>query len=710
MRATRRNSLQVDMSKHKKRLRDIDAAIEKENDIFLMDADDPETMRVRLDAYDRMVGLEAERERVAKYEADEMDVKVNRIMNMDFPDPSDEKYGDHVAKLRDNMHPMKPPPPPMTEDERYRHAERAAEARTAHVGAPAEDDESPVSTKKQKRNNAILDDPILKKGKDVLTKVNQAKEGLKFAHGTYETFRDAQDKENAAAKNAERKFFDDNKLLDIENRGNMTPADRARLRRAVRSARYDTQIKDASGIFKSLPFGAGGIVGDVTEIAMRGLGAIKEAGENAKDDGDDAARTAIAHLTKIVGADEVLGQNWRGRSKGRPTSIIHTKSKDMTDIWANGFEYATSDMDDDWLELPYGWSTIDTSKMKTESQMLEFYQRNNDYQYQVYLNRAQLETGDKPKGEWDSWYLRAKEEGLVGKQTPYAIEQLYADDFKKQTAVDATDEAVNSQRRVNGQDALPGSAVYDYGDDRYYYGDRNFRVDSKPVYQPQKHPRQEGLLESRLRRDKFDDDGLESRPMAHLNSKNTSLTVNQREIRDRRTSRMLPETRMPPPEAFRARGYEPPKAQIYSSAGAARYVNPTPYRELDADAQSHVSYDPSNNVSMAAAAVPSGKQTEVAKVDPSSLSETPFLVGIGSDEHTGKIRIGTEINNDDYGATSDGSTDQPQKTPTENINAANEKNPQAPIVQREDPKVQPKKVAFPGQDKINFVRGPSAVM
>ncbi len=653
------------VSNYKKRLRELDDAIEKENDVFLMDADDPASTTVRLDAYDRMQALEAERARVVGHDEARTNAAADKIMDMDFSDGRDEKHPD-----------------------RPRHASNV-----------------PVTVKKSRPNNATPESTLA--GKVAVAK--GVVDAGKFSYKTYDTFKKAIEEEKGLGSAAEKKFFRDHPEVDKDN---MSASQRASLRRARTDAKYDHASKVGGGFMSSIPV-VGSTIGEAGQMAVDGISAVQKWGENARGDGDDSARVARDRLEQLIGARGVLGMGWDGPSKGRPTKITHRdpndpKTKDMLDVWANAYEYATSDMDEDWYELPYAWSKIDISKLKTEAQMLEYFQRSDDHQYQVYLNQAQLETGDKPKGEWDNWYLRAKNEGLIGKQTPYAIEQLFRDDYKKQRLLDDMEEAANEPYRINEQQALPGSAVYGYGDDRYYYGDSDYNPRSEPVYIPRSDFQDAG---NRFQREpRYRDDDLETRPIKHLNSKNTALTVPLEEVRrNRQNVNRVSGQGLPPPEAFRARGYEPP-VPIYSSAGTARYVNPTPYRELDADAQVHGTYDSSANPSFASAVAPSGQHTQLPKLPPSALSENPFLVGIGDDEHTGKILIGTEISNEDYGTNTGAPNQTPDLVPVESVNAANEKNPQAPVIEVEKPVAAPGVATLPNNESFNFIRGPSAIM
>lgn len=597
----------------------------------------------------------------------------------------------------------------MSDDELLRLAERQAEIKTGHIG------QAPTSATPKRKSTWDLEKAkeMAAKGKKVYDAGKFGYDAGKYGYDVFDTLKTLNGEEGKNRSATEAKFFEDN---PDANPNKLTLAQKSALRRAVNDDLYENATSTGADLMSKIPL-IGGELAPFAKKYMDIVSAPSKYARNAyagQDENFGAALDLIGDRTGREGGYIMnpLGETgYENSGKGRPRSKVDQKGqKDIYDVWAGAYEFAVSDMEDEWYKQPYIWSTIDTSRLKSEAQMMEYFQRNNDHAYQVWLNRAQLENGDSPKGEWDNWYLKAKNEGLIGKQTPYAIEKLFAEDYRKQTALDALAELQKTNYRVNGQDALPGSAVYEYGNDRFYYGDSDYNPRSEPVYVPERHAHQDGILDNYTKRQRFEDDSLESRPLRHMNSKNTTLTIPDSDVRDRRTTRQLPEQRLPPSEAFMSRGFEPPRSELYSSAGAARYVNSTPYRELDADRQMHATYDPSANVAVAAAVNPSGKHTVVEKDPVVTLSDAPNLVGIGSDEHTGRINIGTEINNTDYGTSTGASTEQPVMVPVDGINAANARNPQAPVVKEDPSKQTPAKVAFPKIDKVNFVRGPSAVM
>jgi len=546
------------------------------------------------------------------------------------------------------------------DDPEYMRLQEKADRATAHVGA-----------KQPTRDDQVQ--PALEKAYGAYSIAKSAIDSIKQSQGSDRTIYGKVKAEYLAARPG----------IDPDN---MTQEQQWELADITRNARWDQAEKDSQGFLDALPK-----VGDIDTPAlakMAGTLVTKYAkwADQANVEGPRASYRALDILARRAGIDPSLLRNetgaWYAKGARGPMKV---RAKDRSggaenSVYEQAFEYATSGMKDGWTEVPYSWSRPNAEGMKTEKEMLDWYSADGFEKYKRYLGGIQYAQGiNQSYAERDqNWINRAEREGLLGKLTPFAIAQRYEQEAER--LKDMEDFVAAFEREnvaINGIEPLDGSAVYGYGEDVHYYGDPSFNLRSEPVSIPERSRWEGTAVDRQFAHRRLEDD---SPTLTHVNSKNTTLTVPHPEVHSAHRAGRGGQVRTP--MASESATMHHPSTQQRAPGGVtgpSRYMEHTPSDHYMSDAASHVTYDPSVNPGVCCAVVPSGEHTEIPREANASLSENAFLVGIGDDEHTTRVNIGTMINNEDYGS-SGAEVEQPEQVPVEEVNAANATNPQAPII------------------------------
>lgn len=446
-------------------------------------------------------------------------------------------------------------------------------------------------------------------------------------------------------------------------------------KKILRDLKFDAEMKKIKGhadaIGKNLPTIAGIDLSSVAN-SLTGVGDYftrleRQSFNSVRDTEKDAFQYV---------ADQVdLPREWIDN----PTM---NKYEDPTGLKAETMKWAMKDMDKDWNYLSTPFSKPNFKGLKSKQEVLDEFKRSNaidlHLQYKGILDKTSTE-------KYEGLRKRAKELDLDGRLSPWAAEEFLMKEFETNKAIsDYIDLMDKANGSINGETPLPGSAVFDENDDDYFYGSRSFHRRVEPTFSfdesGYEHIRyQDHMTSNRWKRDPISGEG---RQMMNVNSKNTALTVQNPEIH---TGKRI--------SSSMTAAYERAAKIAKTTREFADVANNPSYRfsgfgsgsKNDSQMQTDIhresmSYD-SNQLSYLPVAKPVAEvgapRTEVA-----SLSENRFLVGIGDDEKTQSVRVGSQINNMDENKNTGAPSDKKEQEDVTEVDEANAKNPFAPVIDK----------------------------
>lgn len=483
-------------------------------------------------------------------------------------------------------------------------------------------------------------------------------------------------------------FFAQNSNLDPEN---LDQEDRWRLNDAMLKYEIGQQTSIIGEFSKSIPVIEGIDVGAIVNAIGSASGWIMEAGEMVQREQDRAGTRAYDDVGKVSGVPYAY-MGPKVLDPSRPYA------DDPGHIFGEAYAYATKNMKKDWDQLNFSWERPDLGGLRSEKEMLDWYAEHDGERYTRYFGgigyEAQQKTGNWRDAEvYGDMLKEAKDRGMIGHMTPYAIHQQLLKERDARKAMDDYTALIDAeQTKINGEEALPGNVIYDQGSERYFYGEEDFHRESEPTFIPKRtryemHPV-----------DQYGDDiwGRSSRGVQHLNSKNTALTVMDEDIHNprRRTS-------------YRGDFYEPeyPRRDSYYDT-PMQYGRDSYYSQRQATHDDNMTYDPSANPGLASAVPPSTKNVTTYQAPPSDpLSSNQFLVGIGDDEHSAPVYINEQITNNDITAHPGTMGYEAPKEKAAPVNPANAKNPAAPRIADEKQKAAAEEDPEAPKPTINYLRG-----
>lgn len=452
---------------------------------------------------------------------------------------------------------------------------------------------------------------------------------------------------------------------------------------------------------------------------MQGAGELEVASKRGIRNGDRKYASAMDQIYGIAGipyqGDKMfpfVGHKGDWQPQGNYNEATPLDMMDPGGVFATSYTFMTDQMDEDWNKLDYVWSKPNTKGMKTEKDLLGWLEK-NPILYQRFFEGRGTNEAARAKTEAEKQaaiekhnarLLKVKERGLIGHMTPLDAERL----FEREEALDETmdsfgDELDRSKYYVNGMPPLPGSVMYALGKDESFYGDPLWLSNSS---QPNMFPTGSRYSRHILDRGEFGrgmiPDGLSERfsSLYGVNGLNRALMVDPSITRQpvdflSRTTRVT--------DMYMPRRFLSNPAALERTTPAKYASNPIPQTfhsnaflaESDHGGQATITYDVSQNPAIGVVQPTGGSALGIAQERRTQIEDTPYIIPAGNEALTWTAEVGSLIPKDrdakdDAGLQNE--ADKDNQVPMPEINAANARNPQAPVIM---PKKDPNAATLP---------------